>query len=318
VSDLNSPELKKSFAAITDEIGKIPGVLRVAGGSFIPPFGNFLPIVLATPEGQKERFDGLIMGKGMTELLEIKISDGEPFGDFQPNQADILMNESSARKYNLKAGDNYLAFRVRGIVQDFNAHSLHTLIQPLVILQQNPQRMGLLAIKTDGTNDAAIKSRLRQLYNQIAPDEIFEVTYLTDQVAAFYSRERNQARIIGAFSILATVLSMMGLFGIALISISKRTKEVGIRKVNGASITEVLYLLNVDFIRWVIISIVVSVPASLYIMTQWLERFAYRTGLSWWIFASASLSAILIALITVSWQSLRAATRNPVKALRYE
>jgi putative ABC transport system permease protein len=110
----------------------------------------------------------------------------------------------------------------------------------------------------------------------------------------------------------------MGLFGIALISISKRTKEVGIRKVNGSSVFEVLYLLNIDFIRWVMIAIVVSVPLSLYIMTVWLKRFAYKTELSWWIFALAGMSAIIIALLTVSWQSLRAATRNPVEALRYE
>jgi putative ABC transport system permease protein len=228
------------------------------------------------------------------------------------------MNESSAIKHNVKAGENFLAFKVRGIVKDFHAHSLHSLIQPMVILQQNPERMGLIAIKTSGINDAVIKDRLRQLYNQIAPDEIFEVSYLSDQVSNFYIRERNQAEIMGAFSFLATVLSMMGLFGIALISISKRTKEVGVRKVNGASVSEVLYLLNAGFIRWVLISIVISVPASVYIMSLWLERFAYRTGLSWWIFASASLSAVLIALITVSWQSLRAATRNPVEALRYE
>jgi putative ABC transport system permease protein len=123
---------------------------------------------------------------------------------------------------------------------------------------------------------------------------------------------------MGEFSMLATVLSMMGLFGIALISISKRTKEVGVRKVNGATVTEVLYLLNVDFIRWVVIAIVVAVPASVYIMSEWLERFAYKTNLSWWIFASAGTSAIVIALITVSWQSWKAATRNPVEALRYE
>ncbi len=318
VSELNSPELKKSFTAITDEIQKIPGVIKVAGGSFIPPFGNFLPITLATVEGEKVRFDGLIMGNGMTELLGIELKEGQSFGEYQPGTPEILMNESGALKHNVKAGENFLVFKVRGILKDFNAHSLHSLIEPMVILQQNPQKMGLIAIKTDGTNDAVIKDRLRQLYNQIAPDEIFEVTYLSERVSSFYSRERNQAEIMGAFSFLATVLSMMGLFGIALISISKRTKEVGVRKVNGASISEVLYLLNVGFIRWVLISIVISVPASVYIMSQWLERFAYRTGLSWWIFASASLSAILIALITVSYQSMRAATRNPVEALRYE
>ena len=317
VVDLNTAELKNSFAAICDEVEKIPGVIMTAGGSFIPPFGNYLPVNLATQEGEKVRFDGLIMGKGMTELLGIEISEGEPFGEYGPN-GGILINESSAVKYNLNAGDIYLGFKIRGIVKDFNAHSLHSLIEPMVILQQNPARMGLIAIKTDGHNDAAINRRLRELYSQIAPDEIFEVRYLTDQVNNFYRRERNHAGIIVAFSILATILSMMGLFGIALISIAKRTKEIGIRKVNGASVFGVLYLLNSEFIGWVLFSMIVSIPASIYIMSVWLKRFAYKTDLAWWIFAVAGISAVIIALLTVSWQSLRAAIKNPVEALRYE
>jgi len=108
------------------------------------------------------------------------------------------------------------------------------------------------------------------------------------------------------------------LFGIALLSIAKRTKEVGIRKVNGASIFEVLYLLNKDFIQWVLIAIIIAIPVSVYLMKEWLARFAYKTDLNWWIFALAGISAVLIALLTVSWQSWRAATRNPVEALRYE
>lgn len=317
VSNLNSNELKNSFTAICDEIEKVPGVIRTAGGSFIPPFGNLLPINLASPDGEKVRFDGLIMGEGMTELLGIEIKEGESFGEYSP-AAGVLINECSAQKYNLHAGDNYLNFKIRGIVKDFHAHSLHTQIQPLVILQQNPTRMGIIAIKTDGTNDEAVIKRLRELFNQFAPDEIFEVEYLTDQVSSFYGRERNHAKIMGAFSILATVLSMMGLFGIALISITKRTKEIGIRKVNGASVAGILYLLNKDFMRWILISIAVSVPASIYLMSEWLGRFAYKTRLSWWIFGAAALSALAIAMITVSWQSWRAATKNPVEALRYE
>ena len=317
ISELNSEDLKKSFKAICNEIEKIPGVKKTAGASFIPPFGNFLPVNLAAIEGEKVRFDGLIMGQGMTELLGIEIKEGESFGEFIPGSG-VLMNESSALKYNLKAGDRFLGFKIRGIVKDFHAHSLHTLIQPMVILQQNTDKMGLLAIKTDGTNDEAVIKRLGELYKQFSPDEIFEVEYLTDQVKNFYNTERNQARIIGAFSLLAILLSMMGLFGMALISISKRTKEVGIRKVNGASVSEILYLINIDFIRWVLISIVVSVPVSVYLMSEWLKRFAYKTELSWWIFASAGISAILIAMLTLSWQSWRAATQNPVKSLRYE
>ena len=271
-------------------------------------------------KGDKVRFDGLIIGEGMTELLGIKVIDGLSFGSYRQSDApDVLINESSAVKYKIKAGEKFLnVFTVRGVVKDFHAHSLHTLIQPMVILQQNPAKMGLIAIKTDGINDKAIINRLHELYTQIAPNEIFEVSYLTDQVHRFYGNERNQSKIIGAFSMLATVLSIMGLFGIALLSIAKRTKEVGLRKVNGASIPEVVYLLNKDFIKWVLLSIVIAIPASVYIMKEWLEKFAYKTELNWWIFALAGLSAVLIALLTVSWQSLRAATRNPVEAFRYE
>jgi putative ABC transport system permease protein len=319
ICELKSAGLKSSFTAICDEMKKIPGVETAAGSSFIPPFGNYLPIVLANPDGDKIRFDGLIMGEGMTEMLDIEVIEGSSFGPFKPLPMEVLFNESSARKYNIKTGDNYLGvFQVKGIVRDFNAHSLHTLIQPMVILQQNPAKMGLLAIKTDGTNDETVIKKLRELYNQIAPDEIFEVSYLTDQISDFYRYEKNQAKIIGSFSFLATVLAVMGLFGIALISIARKTKEIGIRKVNGASISEVLYLLNKGFVQWVMLSLIIGIPISFYLMSGWQDRFAYKTGLSWWIFALAGISAILVAVLTVSWQSWRAATRNPVEALRYE
>ncbi len=318
VADLNTDELKKSYLTISDELKKIPGVINTAGGSFIPPFGNYLPVNLATPEGEKVRFDGLIMGEGMTELLGIEVIDGSSFGPYKPGPPEVLINESSAKLHNVKAGENILVFRVRGIVKDFNAHSLHTLIEPMVILQQNPEKMGLIAIKTNGSNDDAVIKRLRELYSQISPDEVFEVRYLTDQVRDFYARERNQSRIIGAFALLATILSIMGLFGISLITIAKRKKEIGIRKVNGSSITWILLMLNADFIKWVAVSMFIAVPASVYLFSGWLDRFAYKTELSWWLFAIACLSAVIVAVLTVSWQSWRAATRNPVEALRYE
>jgi putative ABC transport system permease protein len=318
ISELNSSELKSNFTTICDEIKKVPGVINVAGSSFIPPFGAYLPVTLATPEGEKVRFDGLIMGEGMTELLGIEVIDGSFFDTYKTDRREVLFNESSALKYKIKAGDLYLGFYVKGVVKDFHAHSLHTLIQPMVILQQNPKNMSLLAIKTDGKNDKAVIKQLRSLYNQISPNEIFEVKYLTDQISDFYSNEKTQEKIIGAFSILATILSIMGLFGIALISIARKTKEIGLRKVNGASIIEILWLLNIDLLKWVVISFVISIPVSIYLISLWQNIFAYKTELSWWIFASACLSALLVATLIVSWQSLRAATRNPVEALRYE
>jgi putative ABC transport system permease protein len=123
---------------------------------------------------------------------------------------------------------------------------------------------------------------------------------------------------MGAFSLLAAVLAIMGLFGIALLSVARKTKEIGLRKVNGATVAEVLYLLNKDFVKWVFLSLIIGIPVSRFAMLSWQNRFAYKTELSWWIFAVAGVSTILIAVLTVSWQCWRSATRNPVEALRYE
>jgi putative ABC transport system permease protein len=277
------------------------------------------PLNLGNGKDEPVRFDGLIMGEGMTEMLGIEVIEGSSFGTFNPSTYEVLFNESSAKKYKLKAGDNFLGtFHVRGILKDFYSHSTHSSIQPMAILQDNPSKMGLVAIKTDSRNDNAIIKKMHELYAQIAPEEIFEAKYLTDYINDMYSAERDQAKLIGAFSILATVLAIMGLFGIALIRIARKTKEIGIRKVNGATVFEVIFLLNKGFVRWVLISLIIGIPVSFYLLSNWQSRFAYKTELSWWIFAAAAISAILIAVLTVSWQSWKAATRNPIEALRYE
>jgi putative ABC transport system permease protein len=318
VSELNTPSLQSGFETISNEMQKIPGVIKVAGSSFIPFFTDYMATNIENPEGENIRMEFLVMGEGMTDLLNIEIIEGNSFGIFKPGKWEVLFNESAAKLLNVKPGDNYKGVNVIGIVRDFHSHSLYTPIEPLIIFQQNPSKMGLLAIKTDGTNDKEVIKRLNDLYSQISPDEIFDVKYLEEQMKEWYLHEKNQAKIIGAFSILATVLAIMGLFGIALISITRKTKEIGLRKVNGASITEVVYMLNKDFIKWVFVSLIVGIPVSYYAMLTWQNRFAYKAELSWWIFAVAGISAILVALLTISWQSWGVATRNPVEALRYE
>ena len=120
------------------------------------------------------------------------------------------------------------------------------------------------------------------------------------------------------FSVMAILISAIGLWGILLFMVKQRTKEIGIRKVNGARVIEILTMLNAGFIKWVLIAFVIACPIAYYAMHQWLQNFAYKTELSWWVFAMAGLVAVAIAVLTVSWQSWRAATRNPVEALRYE
>jgi len=317
IYELNTPELSAQMPVIKNEIDKLPGVVTSAGSSFIPPFDNILPVKLQY-QGESIVFDGLIMGKGMVSLLGMQLTDGEDFGEFQADRRDVIFNELAATKYHLKAGDTFNGFFVRGIVNDFNVHSMRNLIKPTVIIQQDPQQMGLFAIKTTGTNDAAIKKAVYHLLKKTSPDKIVNTYSLTDQINLFYGHEQNQAKLIGAFSLLAVILCIMGLFGITYNTILRKTKEIGIRKVNGARISEVMIALNRDFAKWVILAFVIAMPVAYFAMNKWLEQFAYKTTLSWWIFALAGLLAFGVALLTVSLQSWKAAARNPVEALKYE
>ncbi len=319
IGQLNSNELQAGFQSICNEMRKVPGVEKVAGASDIPPMDYFSPISLAAMPGDEKpmKFDGILIGEGMTDLLDIEVIEGSSIGAWN-STPQLLFNESAAKQFNIKAGDQVQGLHVQGIVRDFSAHSFHTQIQPMVLVQQNPLKMRQIAIKTDGTNDKAIIKKLGELYSQIDPNEIFEARKLTDLITDFYAADKNEANLIEAFSVLAAVLAIMGLFGIALISISRKTKEIGLRKVNGATVFEILYLVNKGFIKWVFVSILIGIPASYYLVLSWQTRFAYKTAIVSWVFILAGLSAILIALLTVSGQSWRASTRNPVEALRYE
>jgi putative ABC transport system permease protein len=133
-----------------------------------------------------------------------------------------------------------------------------------------------------------------------------------------YEKEFKLMKLIIVASLLSIIMAALGLFGLSYYFIGKRIKEIGIRKVNGAKTIEILQLLNQDFIKWVIIAFIIAAPTAYIVMTKWLQNFAYKTTLSWWVFAIAGFTVLLIALITVSWQTFRAARRNPVEALRYE
>lgn len=319
ICELNSPELSQKFDVINNQVKKMPGVISTAGSSFIPPFNWTLPIRLRNPENNESIvFDGLIMGKGMTELLNIELIEGEHFGDFVESSGKVIFNESAALKYNLKTGESFNGFYIQGIVKDFTAHSMHNTINPMVIIQQHPDKMRLFAIKTRGDTDEEIKAEITKLFKEISPDKIVSIFTLQDQINQFYVREQDQAKLISAFSLLAIVLTVMGLFGIVLNTVSRKTKEIGVRKVNGAKVSEIVIMLNNEFIKWVVIAYIIACPIAWYTMNTWLENFAYKTALSWWIFVLAGLLALGIALMTVSWQSWRAATKNPVEALRYE
>lgn len=159
---------------------------------------------------------------------------------------------------------------------------------------------------------------IKLVWTKIFPDYPFNYEFLDDKYNKEYRKDIITSELVNWFTIICIVLSIIGLWGISSILVVRKTKEIGIRKVNGAKISEILIMLNKGIVKWVMIAFVISTPVAWYVMHKWLENFAYKTELSWWIFALAGVIALVIALTTVSLQSWRAAKRNPVDALHYE
>lgn len=282
----------------------------------------------------------LIEGQQESSLINVVYADADfldCFGvhliegrNFSPNTSldkdAILINRQMVKKAGWddplnKTLDRNGKLKVIGIVNDFNFAPLENAVQPLLIMS-NPAWDGwgysTVNIRFQTSNIQDLISQINQLWKDRFPETPYKVSFLDDALAANYNSVKSQQRVISFFSLLSSFIASIGLFGMTVFTTKRRIKEIGIRKVNGATISEVIALLNRDFVKWVAIAFVIATPLAYYAMHKWLENFAYKTTLSWWIFAMAGLLALGIALLTVSWQSWRAATKNPVESLRYE
>lgn len=204
-----------------------------------------------------------------------------------------------------------------GVVPDFHYTNLHNKERPLVIVSRKMFNYNFLIRISPEHPDKSLEA-IDEAWRKINPEFPFRYQFISEKYLQVYKVEYSQARVISLFALIALLLSVLGIFAMTVFSIQNRVKEVGIRKVNGAKVSEILLMLNIDIIKWITISFVIAIPLSWYIMNKWLQNFAYKTELSWWIFALAGIVALGIALLTVSFQSWKAATRNPVEALRYE
>ncbi len=212
-----------------------------------------------------------------------------------------------------------------GVIKDFSYESKQTRIRPMgIILLDGVARTNeytsanfILARLSPG-NSARSVDAIKESWYQFANSEPFKYSFLDEEYNNLYRNEEKAQQLFILFAILSIFIASLGLYGLSSYLATQRTKEIGVRKVNGARITEIMTMLNRDFVKWVIIAFVISTPVSWYFMEKWLNSFAYKTGLNWWIFGSAGIFALFIALLTVSWQSWRAASRNPVESLRYE
>jgi putative ABC transport system permease protein len=206
---------------------------------------------------------------------------------------------------------------IAAVVPDFHYTDLHTEEKPLAIASRKLFNYCFI-IKINPLQRKKAISGIAATWDKINPEFPFQFEYITDVYQNVYAGEYMQTRVLSLFAVISVILSSLGIFALAAFSMERRIKEIGIRKVNGAKVSEILVMLNIDFLKWVVIAFAIAMPIVFYVMLKWLQNFAYKTSLSWWIFALAGVMALGIALLTVSWQSWRAATRNPVEALRYE
>jgi len=204
-----------------------------------------------------------------------------------------------------------------GILKDASFNSLHDQAEPMMFTLSH-KHSGYLNVKLNTSNIKDAIARIEESWELFYPGVPFEYHFLDQRVEMLYEDDQKKNMLMQLFTIISIIISSMGFLNLASIISKQKTKEIGIRKVNGATASEIIIMLNKDFVKWVAIAFVIATPIAYYAMNSWLKNFAYKTPLSWWIFALAGSIALLIAIITVSWQTIRAARRNPVEALRYE
>ncbi len=208
---------------------------------------------------------------------------------------------------------------VAGVMKDFNYNSLHGEVKPfMLVYDPNNGNLSHLTVSVDSKNYKSLLGKIETIWKSNFPAVPFEYSFLNDEVQKQYETEITLSRIINVFTIMAILISCLGLFGLVAFSAEQRKKEIGVRKVLGATVPGLVQLLSKDFLKLVAVSILIATPIAWWAMNKWLQEFAYRVDISWWMFALAGLIAVVIALVTVSFQAIKAAFANPVKSLRTE
>jgi len=251
--------------------------------------------------------------------------------DYGTDTASFILNEAAVRAVGWKSpqeavGKNFKyggqMGHIVGVTNDFHFESLHQTIAPLILVMPTPAQAansyGYLSIKISGGNIPSALATIKDTWQKFLPELPYQYTFLDENFAKLYEAEQRQGTIFIIFACLAIFIACLGLFGLSAFSITQRVKEIGVRKVLGANVSTIVALLSKDFLKLVLIAAIISFPIAWYAMHNWLQDFAYRINIQWWVFVVAGILAALIALITVSFQAIKAALANPVKSLRTE
>jgi putative ABC transport system permease protein len=262
------------------------------------------------------------------ETFKIKLIQGRNFSRQFPGDIEkaYILNEAAVREFGWATSTmigktfeigNRGRGTVIGVVEDFHFESLHRQIKPLVLFIL-PQTFSYFSVRSNSNAFSAKLQFLKKKWQELVPGQLFEYSFLDDDLNLLYQKEMKLGKIFIIATTLALFIACLGLFGLTAFTAEQRSKEIGIRKVLGASVSEIIFLLSKKFTVWVLIANFIAWPIAWYAINQWLQNFAYRVTISPWTFFLAGLLSFFIALFTVSYKSIRAASVNPVEALRYE
>lgn len=320
--------------AFKEELRRIPGVMDAASSSTVPG-GIFFGIQFQQKGGADVlTTKAFVADDHYFDTMKMNILDGRAFSENFNDSLAIILNQTAVRSLgyddpvgislqgNVNINNESVAvpFKVVGVVEDFNFESLRAPITPLAILSsEGPQGFqNQVSIRFTTQNIRETLSKVENVWNDFVPQSIFSYSFLDHELSAQYESEQRAGNILGVFAIVAIIIACVGLFGLAAYMAFQRTKEIGVRKVLGATVPNIILLLSKDFTKLVGISFVVAFPVAWFMMQRWLENFAFRIDLSVMTFVTAGIITLIIACITVSYQSLSAALMNPVKSLRNE
>ncbi len=306
---------------IVSNVESLPGqsLHDLSTTSGIKRFGNSYP-------GNGYNFYVVRVDEFFLKTMDIQLIAGR---NFQQNaKGQVLVNEEAIRLLGFDSIDEAIGSKITyysnngqpstiiGAIKNYHHRSPKESHLPMIFPYTNTGNFYAVNLNTNDIRKT-IQTIEKAWYSHY-PDNAFSYFFLDSQYEHQYQTDESFGKVVGTFSMLAIFIACLGLFGLASYTAQKRMKEIGVRKVNGAKVIEILTLLNKNFVKWVVIAFVIATPIAWYSLSKWLENFAYKTELSWWVFALAGLLALGIALLTVSWQSWKAATKNPVEALRYE
>jgi putative ABC transport system permease protein len=318
-----------SLESFKNDLIALPGVGDISSSSNVPGTEIKNSRVFGVPvEGRntEKRIDMYYVDSKFFKTYDLTLLAGRNFSPtIREDSINIILNESALAYYGfedkegavgkiLRGGDDKVL--IKGVINDFNQKSLKELPGPIAFFNQPANTYFSIKINLAGIDK--LIPEIEKTWTSHYPDNPFNYFFLDDSYNNQYLSDQRFNKLFFASSLLAIIIACLGLSGLAAYAITRRNKEIGIRKVNGARISQVMFLLNNDFVKLVGISILIAAPIAWFAMNKWLQNFAYKTNLSWWIYAFAGLLALVIALLTVSWQSWRAASGNPVDTLRYE